>query len=192
MCRWPRLASGRRSASMSSSTASAPSPESPSAVSSARMASSSIWPVSQWVIRSMFLSSGLMDIGGQEHVLADRSRIQPEERDACRKVAEEVWAVAAHDGSDEDQKLVDQAGLEERRGERWAALEQERLDAFLTEPCQLLAERTAEQLYLRIAGEWPFPEGEPTRLAGRFHAASVEPRSVRPHRSHADRHGVGR
>ena len=97
---------------------------------------------------------------------------------------------AGEDGRDEEEQLVDEAGCEERRGERRAALEQERLDALRGERTQLLLERAGAQLELRPVRQRAAAEGEPPWLPRRFDVARVEPRRVGAHRPHPDRDGV--
>ena len=97
----------------------------------------------------------------------------------------------ASSGRDEDDELVDEAGLEERGGERRAALEQQRLDAVGGERRELLGERARAQLEAGAFGERPAAEGEPAGLAGGVDAAGVEPRRVGADRAHPDGDGVG-
>src|SRR4029077_7165851 len=87
-------------------------------------------------------------------------------------------------------QLVDEAGREERRRERRAALEQERLDAFRCECTQLVLEWTAPQLALGAFRKWAAAEREPPGLTSGADVAGVEARRVGTHGAHPHRHGV--
>jgi len=114
-----------------------------------------------------------------------------EELERGRQVAEEARAGARDEGRDEEQQLVDETGLEERRRQRRAAFEQERLDALRGERAQLLPERAAAQLELRFFGQRAAPERESPGLRRGVDVAGVEAGRVRPHRPHPDCNGVG-
>src|SRR3954471_14027046 len=103
------------------------------------------------------------------------------------QIAEDRRPRAREDGRDEQEQLVDEAGLEERGRESRAAFEQERLDALHRERAQLLLEQAAAQLELGSLRQRPPPEGEPPRLTRGTGVAGVEPRRVGPHRPHPDR-----
>ena len=92
---------------------------------------------------------------------------------------------------DEEEQLVDEAGLEERARERRAALEQQRLDALGGERAQLVLERARAELELGALRQRAAAEREPARLARRVDVARVEARVLEPHRAHPDRDGVG-
>ena len=92
---------------------------------------------------------------------------------------------------DEEEQLVDEARLQERPGERRAALEQQRLDALGGERAQLVLERAGAQLELGAVRQRAAAEGQPPRLARRVDVARVESRVLEAHRSHPDRDRVG-
>src|SRR4029450_4383314 len=69
-------------------------------------------------------SLGLVDVGAQEDVIADRASLEPRQfpgRDAAR---EERWTLAGDARRGEDEELVDQILAKERAGERRTAFEQ--------------------------------------------------------------------
>ena len=94
-----------------------------------------------------------MQVRLQQHVLAGRLEVEVEEVERRWEVAEERRAVPAQDGRDEEEQLVDQACGEERRRQRRAALEQQRLDALGGERTQLLFERTAARVEDALLGD---------------------------------------
>ena len=101
--------------------------------------------------------------------------------------ARRPWPVPREGRRDEDQHLVDEVGLEERRGERRPTLEQQRLDALVRERAQLLGERPGPELEVEPVRERPSREDEPPRLAlRRLDVACVEPRPVGARRAAAD------
>src|SRR5262245_34010289 len=107
----------------------------------------------------MRAGSGLMDIGGQEHILADRIGCQTRQLKRLGQAVEELPARTGEHRRDIDEELVDEAFLQESRGEDRSALEHERLDAFCGELTELLGERTAAKLELRALGERSPAEG---------------------------------
>src|SRR5262245_5700079 len=189
--RWPGAAVCRCSAS--SSTASS-WPGARSALSvSARPRASSALPVClasqremSRISRSSARCSGLMDIGGQEDILADGRRAQVRERGSRGQSR----ACARDRRRHEEQHLVDEVFLEERGREGRAAFEQERLHVLLGEPPELFVEGAREELELRAVGKGPLPERKPSGLTHDLDVASVEPRVVRSDGSHPDGDGV--
>ena len=72
--------------------------------------------------------------------------MQVDELEQSFELAERVRPRTAEDRCDEQEQLVDEAGLQERRRERRAALEQERLHPLPGEQPQLVLERPGPQL----------------------------------------------
>ena len=70
------------------------------------------------------------------------------EVEARCEIADRPRSFANQDGRDEEEQLVDEACREKRRGQRRAALEQQRLDALRRQRAQLLVERARAQLEL--------------------------------------------
>jgi hypothetical protein len=66
---------------------------------------------------------------------------------------------------DEEQQLVDQVRLEERRRDCPPALQEERLDALLGEPTQSGVERPRDELKLAVGGKRAAAEDKAARLA---------------------------
>ena len=110
----------------------------------------------------------------------------------ARELAEEARPVARQGRRDEDEQLVDEPGLEERRRERRPALEQDRLHALGRERRELLLERPRAQLELGARRQRPAAEREPARLPGDRDISRVEPRRIGPHRPHPDRDRIER
>src|SRR5262249_38675687 len=108
-------------------------------------------------------SSGLMHVRGQEHVLSDGLGVETAQVEGRLELAEESRAGAGEPRGDEEQQLVDETLGEERRRERRAALEQERLDALGGERLELVADRAGSRLEPRSRRERPAAEGEPPR-----------------------------
>src|SRR5207253_9653674 len=96
----------------------------PIAATWSRSSASSTCRASQRDRRLTISLSGLVDIGAEEHVLADRPRLETGKRPRRSEVAEEPRAGAAERRRDEQQQLVDEVSLEERGRERRTALEQ--------------------------------------------------------------------
>ena len=94
-------------------------------------------------------------------------------------------------GATKRRSLSTSPASSERRRDRRAAFEEERLDAFVRERGEFVGERAAPQLEVGAVGKRAAPEGEAPRLARRAHVARVEPRRVGAHRPHPDRDGVG-
>src|SRR5205823_908284 len=108
-----------------------------------------------------------------EEVVSRGFRAKVEELVRRREVAEQVGPRARKHGRDEEQQLVDEAGLEERSGEGRAAFEQQRLDAVRGERLELLLERPAAQLQLGSLRQRAAAEGEPARLLRGIDVARV-------------------
>ena len=109
-------------------------------------------------------SSGLMDVGGEEHVLTDGPARQTVQRQRPGELAEEQGPGPGDDRRDEEEQLVDEALLEERGRERGAALEEQGLDSLAAEPEQLLLQRAGQELQLRGARKRTGAEREAPRL----------------------------
>src|SRR6266511_3776440 len=185
---------GRLSSSTSSSRACACSRDRPSLPTLAISFSSSAsprWPDSQRESCVTSSCSGFMDVRGQEQVFADGVRRQAEESHRLGQVAEEARAASAHDGGNEDKQLVDEVLPEEGGRERRPALEQQRLDALLPEPRELLSERPRAKLELGPFGKRATAERQSARLAPHFHVARRQRRIVGANRPHPDRDRVG-
>ena len=73
------------------------------------------------------------------------------------RVADEPRAFALGNRRDEEQQLVDEPGLEERRRERGAALEQERLDSLGRQRTKPVLERPLRSSSSEPAGSGPLP-----------------------------------
>ena len=95
-------------------------------------------------------------------------------------------------GATKSEQLVDEPGAQERRRERRAALEQQRLHALLREPRAARLERPREELELGALRAAARAEGEPPRLPRGVDVARVEARVVGAHGAHPDRDRVGR
>jgi hypothetical protein len=79
---------------------------------------------------------------------------------------------------------------QERRRERRAALEEERLDAVGGERLELVRERAGAELELGVLRERPTPEREAPRLSRHRDAARVQARRIGEHRPHSHRNRV--
>src|SRR5918996_1912966 len=107
---------------------------------------------------------GLVQVSLEQDVLADRARLQARERDRPAQAGDHSGTLAGELRGDEDEELVDEILLEERRGERGAAFEQERLDAVRRERFELLAQRARAKLELGPLGKRTAAEGDPAGL----------------------------
>src|SRR5581483_10977554 len=133
----PRVPSGAFASSVRSSpTASACSVESPSvpiAPSRARSSAFPRWNASQRESaltisssgRSARAGSGLVDIGGEKDIFADRFGCQTRQRDRRRKLAEQPRPFPGHGRCHEEKELVDEVLQQECRRERRATLQQQ-------------------------------------------------------------------
>src|SRR5262249_58901875 len=101
-----------------------------------------------------------------------------------RSLGGQARARAGERRCDEEQHLVDERGLEERRGESRTAFEEERLDVLLGESAKLVLERAREELELRVVRQRAASEREAPRLADDVDVAGVEPRIVGANGSH--------
>ena len=128
----------------------------------------------------------LVHVRLEEHVLADRARLDARELERAREPGEHPRPVAGEARRDEDEQLVDEACLEERCSERRTALEEQRLDAVGRELLELLAERSRAELELGALGQRAAPERDPARLPHDGNVARVETWVVPAHRAHPD------
>src|SRR5205823_97436 len=70
------------------------------------------------------LGSGLVDIGGQQHILTDRAGRQTLQVQRAREVGHGVRPCPGHGRRDEDEKLVHEVCGQKGRGQRRPALEE--------------------------------------------------------------------
>src|SRR5207237_749505 len=124
-------------------------------ISSSRRLTSSLltWRASQRERRLTIWSSGLVDIGAQQHVLSDLLGVQTAQRDGRSELGEGVRTGPGERRGDEEQQLVDEILGEEGARQRRPTLEQQRLHALRGERGELLAKRPSAQLELRLRGQ---------------------------------------
>src|SRR6476659_7917360 len=135
-------------ATATESPTAAPAAVSGAATTSREPSKASTVPSSRTMPVNMRQRLRLAEVRLQKEVVSRGFRAKVEELVWRREVAEQVVPRARENRRDEQQQLVDEAGLEKRRGEGRAAFEQERLDAVRGERLELLLERAAAQLEL--------------------------------------------
>src|SRR5262249_10154660 len=132
---------------------------------SARSTSSPTRRASQWESRFTSWSSGLVDIGGQQHIRVDLVGMQAPQLDRHRQLRCEDDAGTRDLRRDEQLELVDEILAQESTGDGRPSFEQQRLHALGGERRQLCVERSAPELQLGVLRKRAASEDQTARLA---------------------------